>query len=379
MRKKIAILGSTGVIGRAALRVARHLQAEIEIIALAARTNIDELFIQAQEFSPKFIAVYDLDQALILQRRLPKIQVLAGIEGLQAISALADVDFVMFAMSGAIGLPPAIAAIESGKTIGIASKEIIVCGGKWLCEMAKIKNAKIFPIDSEHCALHQCLRLGEKQEIRRLILTASGGAFREKNLQDLSQVTLQEALSHPNWQMGPKTMIDCSTLMNKGLEIIEASFLFDVDPKKIETVIHPQSRVHSFVEFIDGALIAQMAEPDMALPIQYAFTYPKRVSGVMAPYDFLKNQMLQFFPPDLQRFPCLKLAMDVLRAGRSYPCFLNAANEVLVDRFLKGQIAFSAIGEKLEKLIASHLPEDMVSLSAILAMDQQARELAKTV
>lgn len=377
MRKKIAILGSTGSIGTSTLRVVRHLPEDLEIVALAAKSNIDLLYEQACEFSPKLIAVFDLDQAQILAKRLPHIPVLAGMDGLKAVASLDSADFCMLAMTGSVGLSPAVAAIQAGKQIGLANKEILICAGEWITTLAKEKNVEILPVDSEHCALHQCLNKEKKEAVRRLILTASGGAFRDKTSEQLENVTVEDALVHPNWPSGHKVTIDCTTLMNKGLEMIEARWLFDIEPARIEAVIHPQSRVHSFVEFIDGSLLAQLADPDMVLPIQYALTYPERRQGILPPYDFLKNGVLTFYPPDTKRFPCLQLCLEALRSGKSYPCFLNAANEVLVDRFLKKEISWLSIGLKLEKLISFHQAQNMLSLDAILSVDESARELAR--
>jgi len=379
MRKRIALLGSTGSIGQSTLRVVRHLPDDLEIATLAAKSNIELLYEQALEFSPKLIAVHDEVQALRLQKRLPHIPVLAGMEGIQAAASFEGADYAMLAMTGSAGLLPAVAAIESGKQIGLANKEVLVCGGEWISSLAKKKGVHLLPVDSEHCALHQCLKGEKKSSVRRLILTASGGALRDKTLEELKRVTLQDALAHPNWQMGAKVTIDCTTLMNKGLEMIEARFLFDIEPERIEAVIHPQSRIHSCVEFIDGSVMAQIADPDMVLPIQYALTYPERKQGMLKPYDFLKNGTLTFYPPDHERFPCLQLALDSLKAGKSYPCFLNAANEILVDRFVKGKIPWTAIGEKLEKLISSHQPKDVLTLEAILAVDADARRRATAV
>lgn len=376
MHKKISLLGSTGSVGRSALRVARHLPDTLEIVALAAKSNIDLLYAQAQEFQPKLIAVFDKEQALVLQERLPHIPVVGGMEGLQAAASLDEANFVLLAMTGSVGLLPAAAAIQSGKQVGIANKEILVCAGEWICALSKKHGVDLLPVDSEHCAIHQCLQGQDKKAVRRLILTASGGAFRDKSLTELSHVSAQDAQAHPNWQMGAKITVDCSTLMNKGLEMIEARFLFDIAPEKIEAVIHPQSLIHSCVEFVDGSVLAQMAEPDMVLPIQYALTYPHRLPGICPRYDFLKNGTLTFYPHDPVRFPCLNLSLYALKAGRSYPCFLNAANEVLVERFLKGKISWMEIGEKLDKLISSHRPENVLALDAILSVDQRARDLA---
>ncbi|HSX38955.1 MAG TPA: 1-deoxy-D-xylulose-5-phosphate reductoisomerase [Chlamydiales bacterium] len=375
-RKKISLLGSTGSIGKSTLRVARHLKNDLEIIALAAKSNIELLYSQALEFSPKLIAVFEEDQAMRLQKRLPHIPVLFGIDGLKTAASFEEADFTMLAMTGSAGLIPAAAAIEAGKQIGLANKEILVAGGEWISALVKKTGVEMIPVDSEHCALHQCLRGQKKEEVRRLILTASGGALRDKTVEELKNVTPLQALSHPNWEMGSKVTIDCTTLMNKGLEIIEARFLFDIDPEKIEAVIHPQSRIHSCVEFIDGSILAQIADPDMALPIQYALTFPFRKPGFSPPYDFFKNGSLTFYPPDMKKFPCLQLALNALKAGKSYPCFLNAANEVLVARFMQGEIPWTAIGEKLDKLISSHRGENVLSLEAILAVDQSARRLA---
>jgi 1-deoxy-D-xylulose-5-phosphate reductoisomerase len=375
-RKRIALLGSTGSIGVNTLRVVRHLPEDLEIATLAAKSNIDALYNQALEFQPKLIAVFDEDKARLLQKRLPSIPVLPGMEGLQAAASFEGADFAMLAMTGSAGLLPAVAAIKAKKQIGLANKEVLVCGGEWISELAKQYGIELIPVDSEHCALHQCLRGQEKSEVRRLILTASGGAFRDKTADELKRVTVQDALAHPNWQMGAKVTIDCTTLMNKGLEMIEARFLFDIEPERIEAVVHPQSRIHSCVEFVDGSILAQIAEPDMVLPIQYALTHPARKPGILKSYDFLKNGMLTFHLPDNKRFPCLQLALDALKAGKSYPCFLNAANEVLVERFVQGKIPWTAIGEKLDKLISSHLPENVLTLEAILEVDSTARKLA---
>ncbi len=379
MRKRIALLGSTGSIGASTLQIARHLKDDLEIVALAAKSNIELLEKQAREFSPRLIAVYDPTAAHTLQQRLPHIPVLAGMDGLRAVASLPEADFAMLAMSGSIGLVPAVAAIEAGKQIGLANKETLVCAGELISSLAKAHGVTLIPVDSEHCALFQCLRGENQKTIRRLVLTASGGPFRNKTLRELEQVTVADAMNHPNYRMGPKVTIDSSTLFNKGLEMIEARWFYDVAPDQIEAVIHPQQQIHSLVEFIDGSVKVQMSEPDMLLPIQYALTYPERKSGLMAPYDFVKNHTLTFFPVDKEKFHCFHLAVEALRAGRSYPCFLNAANEVLVDRFLQRKIPWIDIGRKLDKLISSHQPENLLTLDAILEMDRVARKKASEV
>lgn len=379
MRKTVALLGSTGSIGTSTLQVARHLKEEVQIIALAAKSKIDLLEAQAKEFQPKLIAVYEEAAARTLKKRLPQFRVVSGMDGLRELAALPEADFVLLAMTGSAGLLPAIEAIKAGKQIGLANKEVMISAGELISQMAKEKGITILPVDSEHSALFQCLKGEKKEKVRRLILTASGGPFRSKTLQQLSQVKLSDAMAHPNYRMGPKVTIDSSTLMNKGLEMIEARWLFDIDPSSIDAVIHPEQRVHSFVEFIDGSMLAQISDPDMLFPIQYALTYPERKKGILPPYDFVKNGTLTFFPPDKERFRCLDLAIFAMKEALSYPCFLNAANEALVDRFLKQKISWIEIGTKLEKLISSHVPQNLLTLEAILEVDAVAREKARVI
>lgn len=376
MRKRIAVLGSTGSIGKSALQVVEHLNEDLEVAALAAKSNIELLEEQAKKFSPKLVAVFDADKALLLQKKIPHIPVLAGIDGLKAVASFSGSDYALLAMTGSVGLLPAIAAIEAGKQIGLANKEVLICAGEWISELAKKKGITILPVDSEHSALFQCLNGEDPKSVRRLILTASGGPFLNRSIESLKSITVKEALAHPNWTMGPKVTIDSSTLINKGFEMIEARWLYGIEPSRIEAVIHPQSRIHSCVEFIDGSILAQISEPDMVLPIQYALTYPKRKKGMLSPYDFLKNGTLTFLPPDKEKFLCLQIATYAMREGKSYPCFLNAANEVLVERFLNQEISWDAIGTKLEKLISSHRPANLLTLDAILSVDADARREA---
>ncbi len=377
MRKKIAVLGSTGSVGTKTLKVAAHLG--LEVVALAAKSNIDLLEAQIRKFHPKLVAVYEEGPAKILQKRLPSIPVLTGMDGLKAVAAFEEVQLTMLAMSGSEGILPAMAAIEAGKQIGLANKEILIAAGELIAHLAEEYRVDLIPVDSEHGALFQCLRGEKRSQVRRLILTASGGPFLHKTKEELSRVTLEEALAHPNFRMGPKSMIDSSTLLNKGLEMIEAKWLYGIDPQKIEAVIHPEQHIQSCVEFIDGSILAQLSEPDMLLPIQYALTYPERKVGMLPPYDFTKNRTLHFYPPDPERFRCLKVAIEAMIAGKSYPCFLNAANEVLVEKFLKKKISWIEIGEKLEKLISSHDPQNLLTLEAILEVDAKARERASII
>ncbi len=377
--KTIAILGSTGSIGTNTLKVAAHLGDEIRVAALAAGENIDLLEKQARQFSPKMVAVYNKDKALELQKRLPRTEVVGGAEGLAAAASHPDVDFVVSAISGAIGLNPTIAAIKAGKDIGLANKEVLVAGGELVMALVEKHGVRLIPIDSEHSALFQCLAGESLQDVGRLVLTASGGPFRTFSIEQLAKATVEQALKHPKWSMGAKITIDSSTLMNKGLEVIEARWLFDIPADKIDVVVHPQSLIHSLVEFVDGSMKAQISEPTMLAPIQYALTCPGRRPGLLAPFDFIANGMLEFYLPDSKKFPCLELAYQAIRAGGSLPCCLNAANEVLVDRFLKKQIRWIEIGKKLETLLGRHSPVSIGSLDELMDVDRAAREEAETI
>lgn len=376
MHKRISILGSTGSIGKSTLQVVRHLKGAIEVSALAAKSNIDLLELQAHEFHPTLIAVYEEKKALELQKRLPHIRVVTGEEGLKEVAALDGVDCVVSALSGSIGISPTLAAIEAKKTVALANKEVLVAAGEYVMERARVNGVSILPVDSEHSALFQCLEGKEPSEVRRLIVTASGGPFLHHSPEQLEQVTLAQALAHPNWSMGPKITVDSSTLMNKGLEVIEAHFLFQMPVEKIDVVFHPQSLIHSMVEMRDGSILAQMSEPNMILPIQYALTYPKREEGILAPFDFQRFSRLDFFPARPSRFLCLDLAFEALHLGGNAPCYLNAANEVLVEQFIQGKIRWIDIPHKLERLFHRFQSQKGVNLEQILATDQMAREQA---
>jgi 1-deoxy-D-xylulose-5-phosphate reductoisomerase len=377
MRKKIAVLGSTGAVGTVALQVVSHLKEQVQVEVLAARSNIDLLEKQALEFRPKILVVYDRQKALELEKRRLGIEILTGDEGLKAVACLPSVDFVLLAMSGSIGIFPAIEAVKTGKKIGIANKEILVSAGEIITSLARKSGAVLLPVDSELSAVFQCLKGESFSEVKKLILTASGGPFRA--FKNFTNIQPRQVLKHPNYRVGPKAGVDSSTLMNKGLEMIGARWLFDMPAENIETVVHPEQRIQSCIEFVDGSVKALISEPDMAFPIQYAITYPERVRGKSSGYDFVKNGTLSFFPPDLKNFRCLKIAIDAMRHGRSYPCFLNAANEVLVEKFLIGQIRWEEIGIFLEKLISSHEPCDLLTLEAILETDGLARKKASVV
>lgn len=373
MHRKISLLGSTGSIGRNALKIASKLKEKVKIVALAAKENIDLLEQQAREHQPELIAVYDQEKAKILQKKLPHIRVVGGMEGLCEVAAYPEAEMMVAAIVGAAGLMPTATAIKAGKMIALANKEVLVAGGPYIMPLAKKHGVAMIPVDSEHSAVFQCLHGEDPASVRRLILTSSGGPFREWEQKQLQQVTLSQALKHPNFSMGAKVTIDSSTLMNKGLEVIEAHWLFDVKLDQIEVLIHPQQKIHSMVEFIDGSIMAQMCEPDMIIPIQYAMTYPERCQGQLPVYDFVKNARLDFCQPDVTKFRCLNLAYEALRVGGTLPCYMNAANEILVNRFLKEEITWLDISEKLETLMANYQCSKDISLEAILEVDQEAR------
>lgn len=346
--KRIAILGSTGSIGRSALAVAEAQADRVEVVGLAAGENADLFAEQVARHRPRVIALSTpaaLDRAQAALRRAGAAAGLAGVgrDGLAAVAAEAGADVVLCATAGVAGLDATLAAIEAGATIALANKEALVMAGGLMVRAARRRGVAILPVDSEHNAIHQCLHGRCPDEVRRLILTASGGPFRDRPAADLEKVTPQEALDHPTWRMGPKITVDSATLMNKGLEVIEARWLFDTPADRIDVVVHPQSVVHSLVELRDGSVIAQMGVTDMRLPIQYAFSYPDRWDSRLPALDLAACGRLDFGPPDLDRFPCLGLAYRALRGGPALPAALNAANEAAVEAFLAGRLAFTAI------------------------------------
>lgn len=371
--KKIAVLGSTGSIGQSSLKVAKHLN--LQVLALAAHSNIDLLQEQAMAFDVPYLAVYDSQKALELQKRLPDKKVLAGKEGVCHIASLEETELVIAAIVGMAGIEPCIKAIEAKKTIALANKEVLVAAGPLIKSLLDKHQTSLLPVDSEHSAVFQLLQGEEKKAVRRIILTASGGPFFDrKNFED---IRVEDAIKHPNWSMGAKISVDSSTLMNKGLEVIEASVLFGT--KNIDVLVHRQSLVHSFVEFEDASLKAQVSIPDMVHPIQYAVTYPKRMNAPIKPLDFSATPLWTFEAADTERFPCLQLAYDALEKGGSAPCFLNAANEVLVQRFLKKAISWLDISKKLAKLLDQHQVQQALSLEEILSIDTEARKQAALV
>ncbi len=372
--KKIAILGSTGSIGTSTLRVIDHLEEQFEVSALAAHSNIDLLQEQVERYKPRLVAVYDETKANELRQRLSGIEVVPGIEGLKACAALAEVDLVVTAVVGSIGLEPTLTAIQHGKDIALANKETLVAGGELVMQAARDKGVQILPVDSEHSALFQCLNGENLKEVSKLVLTASGGPFRSYTDEQLASIQPSDALNHPTWVMGAKVTIDCSTLMNKGLEVIEAHWLFSMPKEKIDVVVHPQSTIHSMVEFCDGSTIAQLGTTDMCIPIQYALTYPKRQPTFLKPFSLTDLQTLTFYPPDTERFRCLRLAYVAMEKGGTMACFMNAANEALVDHFIQGEISWLDIGKRLEALMNKHEVIHKPDLAAIQAVEKEARE-----
>ena len=375
--KRITILGSTGSIGTQTLDVVRKNKDKFQVVAISANSSIDLLLEQIMEFSPKYVAVYNEESALKLKEMIPEninIEVLSGMDGLVKICQLEEVNVVLTAVVGMIGLVPTMAAIKAKKTIALANKETLVTAGELVMSEAKKNNVEILPVDSEHSAIFQCLNGERKQDIEKIILTASGGPFRGKKREELVNVTKNEALKHPNWDMGRKISIDSSTLMNKGLEVIEAKWLFDVDVEDIEVVVHPQSIIHSMVSFRDSSVISQMGCPDMRLPIEYALTYPERLKTDFERLDLAKVATLTFEKPDMETFPCLALAFKVLKLGGTYPAALNSANEFLVNEFLNDKIGFYDIPYYIERTLEQHKNRINPTIEDILEVDKETRE-----
>ena len=379
--QKVAILGSTGSIGKQTLEVAAELTREIKITGLAAGHNARLLAHQARRFLPKTIAIADKKKYPFLREELrdTNIEVLAGDEGVIEVAENKNSQTVLAAIVGIAGLLPTLAAVKAGKRVALANKETLVTAGNIVMQEASSSGAELLPVDSEHSAIWQCLKSGHKSEIKGLILTASGGPFRTWTQDKMKKATVEQALRHPNWSMGAKITIDSATLMNKGLEILEAKWLFNMPLHKIRVVVHPESIVHSLVEFIDGSIIAQMGTPDMRSPIQLALTYPQRME-TKRPGLELAGLNLNFEEPDLVRFPCLALARSVGEAGGTAPAVLNAANEVAVAKFLAGQLSFTGIFKVVEKVLSLHNTETDVTIDSIFKADAWARnEVGRTL
>jgi 1-deoxy-D-xylulose-5-phosphate reductoisomerase len=381
---RIAILGSTGSIGRNALEVIEHLGPEYRAIGLSGHSRLDLLLQQCRRHRPAAVALSDdsADESALAQIRALGIDLYRGAGGLVELVRRDDVDLVLAAIVGAAGLPAVLAAVQAGKRLALANKESLVVAGSLLIPEARRRGVSILPVDSEHSAVFQAMACGRHAEVRRVILTASGGPFRTASAEQIRQATVQDALSHPTWRMGNKISIDSATLINKGFEMIEACWLFDLRPAQVEVVIHPESIIHSMVEFVDGSVMAQLCPPDMRTPIQYALTYPNRLPGLGAKMDWTRDQDLHFEPPDHQRFPALRLAYTVAEQGGTLGAVLNAANEVAVQAFLAGRIPFGEISEMVELTIRSyrHQPASSpLSLDDLLHADRQARAEAESL
>ena len=371
--RKIVLLGSTGSIGTQTLEVVRNNSAELEVVGLAASRSVAEVEKQVREFKPKYVCMYDETAAKELQDRISDtgIKVMTGMDGLLEIVSVPEADTVLTAVVGMIGIRPTIRAIECGKDIALANKETLVCAGNIIMPLAKEKNVQILPVDSEHSAIFQSLNGEPRDKVEKILLTASGGPFRGKKRQELENMTAADALKHPNWDMGPKVTIDSSSLVNKGLEVMEAKWLFGVSLDDIQVVVHPQSIVHSAVQFVDGAVIAQLGVPDMKLPIQYALFYPDRRPMQEKRLDLFELYSLTFEKPDTDTFRGLKLAYDSARIGGSMPTVFNAANEMAVKRFLKGDIKYLEIYSMIEEAMSHHNKVDNPDVAAILAAEQE--------
>jgi 1-deoxy-D-xylulose-5-phosphate reductoisomerase len=377
-RKRVVILGATGSIGESALKVARDIPERMEIVGLAANSNAEKLAAAANETRAQSVCLVDETKIDILTRKLEyKPRILGGQEGLLEIARLTNAEMVLVAIVGTGGLRPALAAIEAGKDLAVASKEILVMAGEIVTREARDNDVNVLPVDSEHNAIFQCLEGKSSSEIRRIILTASGGPFRETPRKDFNSITPEQALKHPTWNMGPKITIDSATLFNKGLEMIEAHWLFDVEMKRVEVVIHPQSIIHSMVEFGDASTLAQLSYSNMCFPIQYAVTWPDRVPNTLPPLDFSKLSRLEFFTPRYDDFPALNLARRAGETGGTLPAVMNAANEVAVASFLDRQVRFPDIWQIVEEVMNRHTSIAHPDLDAILQADQWARKEAR--
>ncbi|MBZ5641392.1 MAG: 1-deoxy-D-xylulose-5-phosphate reductoisomerase [Acidobacteriia bacterium] len=381
--KKISILGSTGSIGKQTLAVIESMPDRFAVAALAAGTNLDELTSQIARHRPDLVSVSTPaladDLAVRLRaaglEKLPEIQ--HGPPGLIAVATHPDAAILVSAAVGVVGLEATYAAVRAGKQVALSNKEVLVAAGELVMAAARAANVDLLPVDSEHNAIHQCLRAGRPSEVKRLILTASGGPFRKTPLAQMAAATPEQALAHPNWRMGKRITIDSATLVNKGFEVIEAHWLFDIPPARIDVLIHPQSTVHSMVEFVDGSILAQLGPPDMRMPIQYALTYPERAASNHIALDLAKLRRLDFATVSTRRFPCLRLAREALKKKGAYSCVFNAADEVAVEAFLDRRLPFPGIAEVIERVLARAPRAKIASIADVLAADAEARRLAR--
>jgi 1-deoxy-D-xylulose-5-phosphate reductoisomerase len=381
--KRVAILGSTGSIGQSTLSIVESYPERFAVASLAAGRNVDAAFAQCLRWRPRVVSLATEELAADLELRLRNggsagTEVVWGSEGTVRVATLPDVDFVVSAIVGVAGLEATYGAVLAGKTIGLANKEAMVAAGEILTAAARERNVALLPIDSEHNAIHQCMRAGKQEEVRQIWLTASGGPFRTLPASEFRNITVEQALHHPTWVMGRRITIDSATLLNKGLEIIEACRLFNLPPWAIKVTVHPQSTVHSLVEYVDGSLLAQISVTDMRLPILYALSYPERVPSELR-FDMASLADLHFEPPDLQRFPCLRLAYEAAEKGGAHPIALNAADEVAVQAFLERVIPFTGIPATIEEVLEKTRETHPATIKEVLALDSQARELAREV
>ena len=379
-KKKVVILGSTGSIGESTIKVANDLSDRIEIIGIAACKSDEKLTSQLKETGAMSACLTDQESAQRASTNMPDgVRFFHGEEGLIELATLEEADIVLISIVGVAGLRPALAALEAGKDLAVASKEILVMAGQAVMETAAKNGAKVLPVDSEHNAIFQCLEGKESKDVSRLILTASGGPFRKSSSEEIQNVSPKEALKHPTWKMGPKITIDSATLFNKGLEMIEAKWLFDIDMNRVEVVVHPQSIIHSMVEFIDSSILAQLSTTDMCFPIQYAITWPERVSNRLEPLDFTQISKLDFEAPRIKDFPALELARHAGNVGGTLPAVMNAANEVAVDGFLNEKISFPGIWDHVSKVMDSHAIVNNPSVDELIQSDKWARDCPLTL
>ena len=381
--KQLSILGSTGSIGRQCLAVVESLPGKFGVVALAAGANLEELMGQIERLQPEVVSVADARRADQLAQLLGergvarKPEIHHGREGMLAVATHSRADQVVSAAVGVVGLEATYEAVKLGKTVALSNKEVLVAAGELVMAAARRAGRELLPVDSEHNALHQCLRGGTRGEVRRLVLTASGGPFRKTPLAQLPSVTPQQALAHPNWRMGNRITIDSATMMNKGFEVLEAHWLFGVGGEQIEVLIHPQSTIHSMVEFLDGSVLAQLGPTDMRMPIQYALTYPERVASNQVALDWTKFKRLDFEKASTRRFPCLRLAREAMRKGGAYPCALNAADEIAVSAFLEQRLPFLGIPEVIERALSRTARGRLERIEDVLTADAETRRLAQ--
>ena len=379
--ENIAILGSTGSIGRSSLDVLDKLSHRFRVVGLAAGRNIQLLEKQVEKFKPKIVSLEREEEAEKFRKKFKdwSIHITFSQKGAEEVASFKENDIVISAITGIEGLRPTLAAVGRGKKVALANKESLVVAGPILQNLIEKSGAQVIPVDSEHSGVFQCLAKEKVEDVKRVILTASGGPFFRRSSQEMEKVTLEDALNHPRWKMGKKVTIDSATLMNKGLELIEAHWLFNIEPQKLEVLIHPQSVVHSLIELNDGSVLAQLSPTDMRVPIQYALTYPERENSLLPSLDLKKIGSLEFFAPDDEKFPLLKLARLALDEGASFPIVLNAANEVAVEAFLQKKLSFLEISEIVSKTVESHQKREVQSLEDIFLIDREARQIARNL